>query len=309
MSKLPDGLRMGAVEWALLGVLSLLWGGSFFFAKVAVGQIHPLSVVLCRVGFAAVALNLAVPVIGLRMPLTWQVWRRFLAMGVLNNAIPFSLLFWAQTHIASGVASILNATTPLFGVVLVHLFTDEERLTVHRVAGVLLGIGGVTAMLWSSLADGWHGSALAHLACLAAALSYAFAGLYGRLRLRGIPSLVTATGQLTAAALVMLPVVVLAVPHAAHPSPSGAVIGAVVALALVSTALAYVIYFRLLASAGATNLLLVTLLIPVSATVLGGLILGEQLEPQHLAGMATIGLGLLVLDGRLPALLLRRRLR
>ncbi len=289
---------MGAIEWALLIALAILWGGSFFFGKVAVGELPPLVLVALRVLIAAATLNLVVRLAGHAMPWEAVAWRRFLAMGLLNNLIPFSLIFWAQTRIDSGLASILNATTPLFGVVLAHLFTQEERLTPMRLAGVLLGLGGVAVLLGPALSGGLAGDGMAELACLAGALAYGFAGVYGRLRLRAYPPLVTACGQLTASTAVMVPLVLALDPSALALRPDWTVIGAVLALALISTALAYVIYFRILASAGSTNILLVTVLNPVSAILLGALVLGERLELRHFAGMAVIAAGLAAIDGR-----------
>jgi drug/metabolite transporter (DMT)-like permease len=298
--------RMGALEWGLLLTLSFLWGGSFFFSKVALAELPPLTVVLARVGIAALALNLAVIVGGQRMPLDTGAWARFFAMGLLNNLIPFSLIFWGQTQITSGLASILNATTPLWTVVLAHLLTRDERLTPGRLLGVLLGLAGVVVVIGPDMLGGLGLDMLAQLAVLGAACSYACAGIYGK-RFQGTPPIVTATGQVTATAIMMLPVVALVDRPWALPMPHLATWGALAGLALLSTAVAYRIYFRLLATAGATNLLLVTFLIPVSALLLGGLILGERLDLRHLLGMALIGVGLAAIDGRYRQLLTRRR--
>jgi drug/metabolite transporter (DMT)-like permease len=235
---------------------------------------------------------------GLRMPTTPRIWLAFLAMGALNNLIPFSLIVWGQTRIPSGLASILNATTPLWTVVVAHLLTRDERLTWSRLGGVLLGLAGVVVMIGPAALLGLSLDVLAELAVLGAALSYAFAGVFGR-RFRDLPPLVTATGQVTATTVMALPIA-LALDRPWTGAAPGAVTWAALAgLALLSTALAYVIYFRILAASGATNLLLVTFLIPVSALVLGTTVLGERLEPRQLAGMALIGAGLAAIDGRL----------
>jgi drug/metabolite transporter (DMT)-like permease len=297
---------MGPFEWSLLGALSGLWGGSFFFAEVALAEIPPLTLVLARVALAAVALHLALVATGRRFPRGAALWGSFLAMGALNNLIPFGLIFWGQTRIAGGLAAILNATTPLWTVVLAHLFTNNERLTANRLGGVLLGLAGVTVMIGPTVAIGGLGvDVIAQLAVVAGALSYACAGIYGR-RFRDVPPLVTAAGQLTATTLLMAPIVLAFDAPWTLPTPSAVAWGAVAGLALLSTTIAYVIYFRLLATVGATNLLLVTFLIPVSALLLGVTILGERLEPRQLAGMALIGLGLAAIDGR-PLALLRPR--
>lgn len=297
---------MGPEEWALLVLLATLWGGSFFLAKVAVAEISPLTLVLGRVGIAAVALLAVVRLAGWRMPRERGVWLAFLGMGALNNLLPFALIFWAQTSIASGLASILNATTPLFGVLLAHVLTRDERLTPARLAGALTGLGGVALMIGSEAITegGFH--LLPQLACLLAAVSYAMAGIYGR-RFGGMAPLVVAAGQVSASTLMALPVVLLVDRPWTLAVPSAAAWAAVVALALVCTALGYVLFFRILKAAGATNILLVTLLVPVSAILLGSLILGESLAARHVLGMALIAVGLACIDGRLPARL--RRLR
>ncbi len=296
---------MGPLEWGLLIILSILWGGSFFFVEVALTELPPFTVVLGRVGFAAIALILFVYGVGHRMPVDFRLWGAFIVMGALNNLIPFSLIVWGQTQIASGLASILNATTPLFTVLLAHFFTKDEKMTPNRIVGVLLGLVGVTVMIGGEFLAGLGLGGIAKLAVLGAALSYAVAGIFGR-RFEDTPPLVTAAGQVTATTVLMLPVVLLVDQPWNLPAPSLTTWGTVVCLALLSTAVAYLIYFRILATAGATNLLLVTFLIPVSAILLGVTILGERLEPRHFAGMALISLGLGAIDGR-PLALLRRR--
>jgi drug/metabolite transporter (DMT)-like permease len=297
---------MGAVEWILLLILSILWGGSFFFAKLGVSALPPLVVVFLRVAIAAATLVAALVALGRPLPKGARLWAALAAMGLFNNVIPFALIFWAQTHIPSGLAAIINATTPLFSTVVAQLAAGQERLTPGRGGGVIVGVAGVAAMMAPNLAEGRDSDILAELACVGAAVSYAVAGVFGRRYFRGVAPLATAAGQLTASSVIMLPVVLLAVPDATSLRPDTGVIAAVIALALISTALAYVIYFRILATAGATNILLVTLLIPVSAILLGGAFLGERLEARHLLGMAAIAIGLGAIDGR-PLAFLRRR--
>jgi drug/metabolite transporter (DMT)-like permease len=296
---------MGALEWALLITLSVLWGGTFFFAEVALEEVRPLSLVFARVGLAAGALVLAVYATGQRMPANVALWAAFFVMGALNNLIPFNLIFWGQTRITGGLAAILNATTPLFTVVLAHFLTRDEKMTPHRLGGVLLGLIGVIVMIGPAVMHELGLQLLAQFAVLGAALAYALAGIFGR-RFRDVPPLVSAAGQVTATTVMMLPVVLLLEGAWSVPMLGLRTWSAILGLALLSTALAYLIYFRILASAGATNLLLVTFLIPVSAIVLGAGLLGERLEPQHFGGMALIGLGLAAIDGR-PLRLLRPR--
>ncbi|MDP1753672.1 MAG: DMT family transporter [Reyranella sp.] len=287
---------MRAREWSLLVLLSILWGGSFFFAKVALAELGPFTIVFFRVALAALALNIVASAIGASLWRAGTPWRQLLVMGALNNALPFSLIFWGQTTITSGLASILNATTPLFTVVVAHIFTRDERMTVRKLVGVLAGLAGVAILIGPDLG----GSIWGQIACLAAALSYAFAGIYGRrFKALGVQPLQAAAGQLTASAMLILPIMLLAEP--AWPMPSAVTWSAVAGLALLSTALAYVLYFRILAAAGATNLLLVTFLIPVTAILLGAVFLGERLELRQFAGMALIGLGLVAIDGRIWA--------
>ena len=288
---------MGPREWLLLVTLSLLWGGSFFLAEVALVDLPPLTVVLGRVGFAAPALNLYMVSSGRRMPLSPRLWGAFLVMGALNNLLPFSLIVWAQVHIDSGLAAILNATTPLFTVLLAHLLTADERLTRPRLAGVLLGFAGVALMIGPGALKGLGLAGLGQVAVLGAALAYAFAGIYGR-RFKALAPSTAACGMLTATTVMMLPLaLVLERPWSL--SPSAATWGAVLGLALLSTVLAYLIYFRILASAGVTNLLLVTFLIPVSALLLGTAFLGERPDWTAYAGLVLILAGLAAIDGRL----------
>jgi drug/metabolite transporter (DMT)-like permease len=297
---------MGKLEWTLLIMLSILWGGSFFFSKVALAELRPFSVVLVRVGIAAAALSILVHSVGQRMPASLRLWGWFLVMGVLNNLVPFSLIFYGQTRIASGLASILNATTPLWTVLIAHLLTTDERLSSNRIVGVLLGLVGVVIMLGPDLLAGLGLNVAAQLAVIGATISYAFAGIFGR-RFKGISPYVTAAGQLSCTTLLMTPIALWIDRPWQLPLPTAHTWLALVGLALLSTAVAYVIYFRLLSTVGATNLMLVTFLIPVSAMVLGLTILGERLDPRHFIGMALIGSGLAAIDGR-PWKLIRKRL-
>lgn len=293
---------MRPLEWGMLLTLSVLWGGTFFLTRVALDAVPPLTLVALRVGLAAILLNLALPILGLPLPRSRRVWAAFLAMGVLNNVVPFSLIVWGQTQIASGLAAILNATTPLATVLIAHVFTADERMTGNRLAGVLIGFAGVALVIGPSILADFGTAFWAELAVLAATVSYACAGVFGRrFAALGIASLTTAAGQVTASTTVLVPLAL------AIDAPwKGALLGvpacaAILALAAFSTALAYGLYFRILATAGATNLLLVTFLIPVSALVLGNRVLGEPILARHLGGMALIACGLVAIDGRLWA--------
>jgi drug/metabolite transporter (DMT)-like permease len=299
---------MAAQEWTMLIALSVLWGGSFFFNGVAVRELPSLTIVLARICIAAVTLWAVLTILKIRMPRMKGLWGAFFGMGLLNNAIPFALFVWGQHHIASGLAAILNATTPLFTVLVAHFLTRDEKLSAGKMAGVALGIFGVILMLGAELIAGLGTELLAQLACLAAALSYAFAGVFGRrFKRMGVPPLATATGQVTASSLVMLPLVLAVDQPWTLAPPSSGTWAALLAIGVASTALAYVLYFHILAAAGATNLLLVTFLIPISAILLGSLFLGESLATKHFIGMGMIGIGLALIDGRIPRLIQSRR--
>jgi drug/metabolite transporter (DMT)-like permease len=291
---------MSLFEWLLLIILSILWGGSFFFVGIAVEVLPPFTIVALRVSLAAIALLIVVHVTGLRMPTDRKVWLAFFGMGILNNVIPFSLIVWGQTHIGSGLASILNATTPLFTVMAAHFLTQDEKMTKLKMTGVAIGFSGVVIMIGTEALGGQGESIYGQFAVLGAAISYSLAGIYGRrFRQMGIKPLVTASGQVMASTVLLLPTALIVEQPFTLPMPGLEVWSAIAGLAVFSTAFAYILYFRILATAGATNVLLVTLLIPVSAILLGTTFLSEQFEVKHLLGMGLIGIGLLSIDGRL----------
>lgn len=288
---------MTRTDWSLLVLLSVLWGGSFFFVGVAVGHLPPLTLVWLRVATAAVALSLALPLLGIPIPREARVWAAFAGMAVLNNVIPFTLIVWAQGHIASGLAAILNATTPIFTVLVAHAATRDERLSSGKIIGVLAGFAGVAVLVGPAALSGL--GAGPEIAMLGATFSYALAGVFGRrFKRMGVAPAAGALGQVAMSTLLLaLPALLVENPFALA-MPGARVWAAVLGLGLVSTALAYAVYFRLLASAGATSLALVTFLIPITAILLGTVFLGETLLARHFAGMALIGLGLAAIDGR-----------
>jgi drug/metabolite transporter (DMT)-like permease len=292
---------MGSNEWMMLLALATLWGGSFFFNGVAVRELPSFTLVWLRVSTASVVLLLIPRLLGQKMPNSVRIWAAFFGMGLLNNVLPFVLIVWGQHRIASGLASILNATTPLFTVLVAHRLTPDEKLTPLKVGGTVVGFAVAAVMIGPDAFGGVGTHVLAQLACLAAALSYAFAGIFGRrFKSMGVAPLATAAGQVSASTVLLLPFMLLVDQPWTLTSPHVITWGAVLGVGLLSTALAYVLYFRILASAGATNLLLVAFLIPVSAILLGALVLGELLLLRHVMGMALIGLGLLFIDGRVP---------
>lgn len=285
---------MSLKDWIRLAILSTLWGGSFFFVELALVGLPVLTIVWCRVALATVLLAGVLALRGVAFPVP-GVWPALLVMGLLNNAVPFTLFVLAQGQITGAFAAILNATTPLFTVIVAHIATRDERITTAKAVGLAFGFGGVVVMMGGRVG----GAGLAALMCLGAAVCYSLAGVFGRrFRRMGVAPLTTAFGQVAASTMLMLPVWLwMDAPwHLGWPGlgPAAAVLG----LASLSTALAYLLYFQLLGSAGATNLALVTFLVPVSATVLGVMFLGEMLQASQIAGFALIALGLVAIDGR-----------
>ncbi|WP_297781065.1 DMT family transporter [uncultured Roseovarius sp.] len=302
----PANRPMTGREWVMLLALATVWGGSFFFNSVALRELPVLTVVLARVALAAILLLALLRLRGERMPQDRRVWAAFLGMGLLNNAIPFTLIVWGQQHITSGAASILNASTPFFGVLLAHLLTQDEQMSRGKLSGVLIGFAGVAVMIGTGALRDLGVHVAAQILCLLAAVSYAVAGIFGRrFRTLGVSPMSTATGQVIASSLILLPLVMVVDQPWTLPVPGWRSIGAVIGVAAISTAFAYTLYFRILSTAGATNLLLVTLLVPISAILLGTLFLGEALLARHIWGMALIGAGLCAVDGR-PVTHLRR---
>lgn len=293
------GRSMTVAEWAMLVALSVVWGGSFFFNGVAVRELPVFSIVTLRVLLGALALLLILKIRGGKLPSGWPVWRAFFVLGAFNNAVPFSLIVWGQTHIASGVASILNASTPLFTVIFAHFLTRDEKMNASRLSGVLIGFFGVAAMIGSDAIETLGTNIMAQLACLAATVSYALSSIYARrFQALGVAPMTVATGQVMASSVLLVPLALVVDRPWTLAMPGTAVILAVIGMGLIATALAYVLFFRILSTAGATNLALVTFMIPVSAILLGVLFLNETLLLRHIAGMALIGLGLAAIDGR-----------
>lgn len=290
--------KMSALTWGLLALLGLIWGGSFFFARIAVVEVPPLTLVFLRLSIAAVALHIY---IGGRFgiyPLLKSRWREFVVLGILNNALPHALIFFGQTRIGAGLASILNATTPIWTVLIANYLTSDEKLSSAKIIGCLTGLLGTVVLIGPSVTARADLPLWALLLPVIAAVSYGFAATYGK-RFKGVAPPVIAAGQMTASSLVALPLSLVMDHPWALATPSASAIAAILAIALLSTAFGYILYFRILAAAGATNASLVTLLVPPSAILLGFLFLGERLEMTEIAGMALIGAGLVILDGRI----------
>ncbi len=285
-------------QWLLLALLAVLWGGSFLFVGIAVKELPPLTIALTRVALAAAILLPIVYVLGHRLPSGLPQWRPFLVMAVFNNVIPFTLINTGQQEIASGLASVLNATTPIFTLLIAHYATVDEKLRANKLAGVLLGLGGVAMLVGPEAMFGRASSTIGMFCILGAALSYGVSGLWGR-RLRDSPPLVTSTAQLICSTLMLLPLCLLLERPWTLSLPSTEVIVALVGLAALATSLAYIVFFRIMAVSGSMNTMLVTLLIPIVAIPLGAWHLGEVLQMRHFIGALVIGLSLIVIDGRL----------
>ena len=288
---------MSASDWGQLLLLGFLWGGSFFFARIAVAEIPPLVLVLYRVSIATLVLHLWLGIRGISFAPVHARLGPFLCLAVLNNVVPFSLIFAGQKEIGAGLAAALYATTPLWTILVANLLTPDEKFSTTKLVGVGLGITGACVMIGPTLLSGLSGPIWAKLAVIGASISYAFAVVYAK-RSRDIEPTVVATGQLTASTILMAPIVFLLYRPADIVTLSIPIWAAIGSLAVFTTALAFILYFNIIASAGATNASLVTLLVPASAIVLGSVFLGERLQPFELAGMALILSSLLIIDGR-----------
>ncbi len=294
--------RMSTADWGIIMLLSLLWGGAFFLIELGLRGFPPNTLVFLRMALAVPPMLLALWFLKEKLPTDGKSWMQLLVLGAINAALPFILFFWGQTQIESGLASVLNATTPLWGVVTAHFLTRDEKATPARIVGVLLGIMGIIVMVGSDALQGMSGSVWAQLACLAATLSYAFAAIYGRTLSQSTMSpMVVATGQVMTAALLMLPVALIVDQPWTLATPGWDAWAGAIGLAIPSTAVAYFFYFKLIDRAGASNAMLVAFIMPVIAIILGVVALNESVEPNEMAGALLIGLGLLAIDGRLFA--------
>ncbi|MFB2561988.1 DMT family transporter [Rhizobium sp. IMFF44] len=289
---------MSASDWGQLVLLGALWGGSFFFAHIAVAEIPPLALVLYRVSIAALVLHVWLRLRNISFAPAIARSASFLGLALLNNIIPFSLIFSGQTEIGAGLASVLYATTPLWTVLVANLLTADEKLSASKLAGVALGITGAAIMIGPGLFANLGGPTWAKLAIIGAAISYAFAAVFAK-RFRDMKPVVVAAGQLSASAIVMVPIVLLLYHPSEIVSTNISIWLSIGTLAIVTTAFAFILYFNLIASAGATNASLVTLLVPASAIILSTAFLGERLEPYEFLGLALIVSSLVVVDGRL----------
>jgi drug/metabolite transporter (DMT)-like permease len=294
--------KLDATGWGLIAILSVLWGGAFFLIEVGLRSYSPNTLVFMRLALAVPPMWIVMRMMGERMPDDLKSWSLLMIVGALNCALPFILFFWGQQYLDSGYASILNATTPIWGVIVAHFMTSDEKATPARIVGVLVGMAGIIVMVGPDAMKGLSNNLLAQIACIVSTLFYSFAAIYGRrLSQTQMTPMVVATGQTAMAALFMLPVVLLFDQPWAIAMPRMDSTLAGITLALFSTALAYILYFRLIDRAGASNAQLVAFLMPILAVILGIAFLGESLSGGQIAGAALIAVGLVILDGRLVA--------
>lgn len=289
--------HMELQDWAALLFMGLIWGSSFLFAHIAVDYIPPLTLVLLRVGLASFALCAVIAWQKLPFHLFTEHWREFFILGLLNSAGPFFLIFYSQKFIGPGMGGILNATVPIIIVPLAHFLTHDEKITTAKATGVLLGFFGVVIMIGTDALAGVTTNAMAELLMFSASVLYALGGIYAR-RFKTVPPLVTTTGQLIASTIMVLPLSLLIDKSYALPMPPLYIWGCIFSLAFLSTALAFIFFYRLLARVGATSASLVAYLIPVSAIILGVIFKNETFSFSDLAGMAMIGMSLAIIDGR-----------
>ena len=292
-----DQKTISTKAWVSLFALGSIWGLSFVSIRVALDEIGPLSSVAHRTFWAMVVLWGVVLAMRLPVPKDPRIWGAFLVMGVLNNVLPFSLMAWGQLHIESGLTSILNAATAIFGVIVAAIFFADERLSARKAVGVTLGFFGVATAIGLDNLQDFDLRSLAQLAVLAGTVSYALAGAWARKYLTGLAPQVAAAGMLTGSTILTIPIAIwFEGPLTLDLEPR--TLAAIGYYAIIATAGAYLLYYQVLGMAGSGNLMLVTLLVAPVAIVAGALILNETLAPNAYAGFAMLALGLVILDGR-----------
>jgi drug/metabolite transporter (DMT)-like permease len=284
-------------------LLGALWGASFLFIKLGLESFPPLTLVSLRLLGAAVLLYALLRMRGLRLPTTRRGWGDLVFIGVAGTLLPWLLITWGEQHISSGLASILNATTPLFSILLAYVWTREEQLSPLRTAGVLLGFVGVVVAVGPDDLNLASAGTQGELAVLGAAALYGVAAIYGRRAFRGMPPLVPATGQMITGSIALVPIALL-VDGPPTSAPTAAAIGGVVGLTLIGTVFAYILYYWLLERLGAARASMVTYLLPPFALLYGWLWLSEPLHANTLLGLGLVVAGILVANGVLS---LRRR--
>lgn len=291
---------MTPYEWGLLLLLSAIWGGSFYFFAILIKELPVFTIVFFRVFLATFALWLVVLTSGLKPPDSWAKWKNYFVMGLLNNVVPFSLIVWGENRVAPGLGAVLNATTPFFTVLVAHAFTINERLSWNRLAGALVGLIGVAALVGVDAVKSLGGDLMFQLAFILASVFYGLSAVWAR-RFSNTPPVINAASQTTASSVMMLPLMLFFDHPWALPMPSNLAIFSQLGLSLICTAVAYILFFTIVKRAGSTNISLVTFLVPISAIILGATFLNEHITLNHILGMAVIGVGLALIDGRIPA--------
>jgi drug/metabolite transporter (DMT)-like permease len=292
-------LRLGAVEWGLIALQSMLWGSSYFFIAVVQPELPALTIAALRTLPASVALLLIVLSLGYRLPATLAEWRLFILFAGFNSVLPFVLIIWGQSRATGGMAAILNAASPLFGIFLAHLLTHDEKLSLDKLAGILVGIVGVAILVGPDLALGSGADVAARLALLAAPLCYVCANIFARRRLGNYPPFVVAAMQMVGAIFVAFPLALAVDRPWTLPVPSLTILAAIAGMGVLGSALASLCHFTVLQRAGSTNATLVTLIMPLTPILLGGIFLGDRLSPRDIAGALVIAAALAIIDGRL----------
>ena len=295
---------MTSYEWGLLVLLSAIWGGSFYFFAILIKELPVFTIVFLRVFLATLALWIVVFASGLKPPNSWNQWRNYFVMGTLNNVIPFSLIVWGESKVAPGLGAVLNATTPFFTVLVAHAFTTNERLSWNRLTGALVGLLGVAGLVGFDAIGKLGGDFWYQMMFVLASVLYAFSAIWAR-RFSNTPPLVNAASQTAASSVLLLPLMLIFDQPWTLAMPSALAIYSQLGLSLLCTAVAYILFFTIIKRAGSTNISLVTFLVPISAMILGATLLNEHITSNHIMGMLVIGLGLALIDGRIPAKMLK----
>lgn len=289
--------KLGPFEWLLLVIQSMLWGSSYIFQAIAIKEVPAATIMATRLVPGVAILLLAAWISGTRLPRGFAGWRPFLILGPLNTLIPTGLIIWGQREVPSGLAAILTATTPLVGLFVVHMLTHDEKLSVNKLVGVVIGILGVAVLVGGAAFVGTGSALLSQLAILCSTLLYSLAAVYAH-RLVGEPPMRMAVGQASSALLFSIPCAIVIDQPWTLSMPSTAAIASIILMGALSSGLAAIVHFTVLRRAGPSNTFLVTLLLPLTPLILGSIFLGERLAPREYFGAVIIGLALIVIDGR-----------
>ena len=295
---------MSSRAWFLLLSLAFIWGASFYFIEIGLAHLDPFWLVSTRLLFGALPLGLWFLTQQKALPMTFRFWSSVMIMGVINNFLPFNFIAFGQLFVTGGMASIINANTAFMGVIVSGMFLSSERATWNRLIGVIIGVAGVAIAIGvtpSLLTADTSNSFLGSLAIVLATISYAFAGVWGKLKLSEYSSTQGAVGMLicSAAVSVFCSFLISGPPSLTIISYPLDLIQVVFGLGVLGTALAYPLYFKILEVAGSSNLMLVTIIVPVFAIILDALMLNQFVTRADLFGFTLVAVGLLIMDGRL----------